>query len=262
MGRYCRRRGGVGSGAALNPGLQAIHVDVDDGRGEEREHLAEDEAADDGDAQRTAQLGANAGAERERHGTEKSGHGSHQNRTETQLACLVNRFDGRQSFFPFHLDGEINHEDGVFLDDANQEDDANERDDVEIRFDELNGEQRADSRGRNRGENGDGMNVTFIEDAENDVDGSESGENQDGLIGERILKGLGGPLERSVDRGRDADFAAGLLDVLDSRTERSAGRKIKRERDGRENALVIDGEGGAGWFVVGERAERDELAGF
>ena len=25
---------------------------------------------------------------------------------------------------------------------------------------------------------------------------------------------------------------------------------------------MIDGEGGAGWLVVGERAERDELAGF
>jgi len=33
-----------------------------------------------------------------------------------------------------------------FLDDADQKDDANERDDVEIRFDELNGEERADSR--------------------------------------------------------------------------------------------------------------------
>jgi len=92
------------------------------------------------------------------------------------------------------------------------------------------------------------MNVAFVKDAENDVDGSESSENQDGLIGERILKGLGGSLERSVDRGWDADFAAGLLDVLDGRTERSAGRKIEGKRDGRKNALVIDGEGG-GWMA-------------
>ena len=106
------------------------------------------------------------------------------------------------------------------------------------------------------------MNVAFVKDAENDVDGSESSENQDGLIGERILKGLGGSLERSVDRGWDADFAAGLLDVIDGRTERSAGRKIEGKRDGRKNALVIDGEGGAGWLVVGEGTERDELAGF
>jgi hypothetical protein len=51
---------------ALEPGLKAVHVDVDDGRGEEREHLADDEAADDGDAERAAELGADAGAEGER----------------------------------------------------------------------------------------------------------------------------------------------------------------------------------------------------
>src|ERR1700682_4221269 len=241
----------MGAGApTLNPGLQAIHIDVDDRRCEESEHLAEDEAADDGDAERAAQLGANPGAESKWHGTQKSGHGCHQNWTEAQQTRLVDRFDGRQSFFPFHLDGEIDHEDGVFLDDADQEDDANERDDVEIGLDELNGEERADARGRNRGENGDGMNVTFVEDSENDVNGSESGENQDGLIGKRILKGLGGALKCSVNRGRDADFAAGLLDVVDGRTERGAGREIKGKCDGRKNALMIDGERGAGWLVV------------
>jgi hypothetical protein len=46
--------------------LKAIHVDVNNGRGEEREHLAEDEAADDGDAQRAAQLRPDAGPECER----------------------------------------------------------------------------------------------------------------------------------------------------------------------------------------------------
>ena len=72
-GNWC---GGVGA-RALDPGLQAIHVDVNDGRGEEREHLAEDEAAYDGDAEGTAEFGANAGAQRQRHGAEKRGHSGH-----------------------------------------------------------------------------------------------------------------------------------------------------------------------------------------
>ena len=41
---------------ALEPGLQAVHVDVNDRRGEKGEHLAHDEASDDGDAQRAAKL--------------------------------------------------------------------------------------------------------------------------------------------------------------------------------------------------------------
>src|SRR5260370_40858044 len=49
------------------PGLQAVHVNINDRRGEKRQHLAEDEPADDSDAQRTAQLGANSNAKSERH---------------------------------------------------------------------------------------------------------------------------------------------------------------------------------------------------
>lgn len=48
---------------ALKPCLQAIHVDVNDWRGEESEHLADDEAANNGDAQRAAKFGADAGAQ-------------------------------------------------------------------------------------------------------------------------------------------------------------------------------------------------------
>ena len=69
-------------------------------------------------------------------------------------------------------------------------------------------------------------------------------------------------LERGVNRGWDADLAAGLLDVLHGRTKRSTRREIERERDSREDALVIDGERGVGSLVVRESAERDELAGF
>jgi hypothetical protein len=60
------RDGGVGVvvfADALEPGLEAVHIDVDDGRGEEREHLADDEAADDGDAEGATKLGADAGAQ-------------------------------------------------------------------------------------------------------------------------------------------------------------------------------------------------------
>ena len=51
----------------------AVEDEVDDRRGEERQHLGDDEAADDGDAERTAELGAGAGAEGERQAAEQRG---------------------------------------------------------------------------------------------------------------------------------------------------------------------------------------------
>jgi len=71
------------------------------------------------------------------------------------------------------LNGKINHEDSIFLDDADQKDDADQRDNVQVRLDELNREKRADAGRRKRGKNGDGMNETLIEDAENDVNGRQ-----------------------------------------------------------------------------------------
>ena len=81
------------------------------------------------------------------------------------------------------MNRKIDHENGVFLDDADQQDDADERDDVEIGLDELNSKERADAGGRNGGENGDGMNVALVKDAEDDVNSSESGNDQNKLVG-------------------------------------------------------------------------------
>lgn len=61
IGESVRLRAGGSGGAsvfanALQPGLQAIHIDVNDRRSEKSEHLADNQAADDGDAQGTAEL--------------------------------------------------------------------------------------------------------------------------------------------------------------------------------------------------------------
>src|SRR5438034_4781328 len=60
---------------------EAVEREVDDGRRVERQQLAHDEAADDGDAERLPQLGAHAAAERERHAAEQRG----QDRKSTRL---------------------------------------------------------------------------------------------------------------------------------------------------------------------------------
>ena len=66
---------------------QPIEREIDDRRGVQRQHLAEDQAADDRDAQRPAQLRAGAGAERQRHAPEQRRHRRHHDRPEAQQAA-------------------------------------------------------------------------------------------------------------------------------------------------------------------------------
>src|SRR3954468_20876076 len=49
---------------------QALHLQIDHWRGVECQHLAEQQAADDGDSERIAQLGTGAALDRQRDGAE------------------------------------------------------------------------------------------------------------------------------------------------------------------------------------------------
>ena len=74
---------------------------------------------------------------------------------------------------------------------------------------------RADAGRGQRGEDGDGVDVAFVEHAQHDVDGDERGEDQQRLVGERALKGGGGSLEAGIDAGRQADALFDCVDRLD-----------------------------------------------
>ena len=77
------------------------------------------------------------------------------------------------------------------------------------------------------------MDVAFIEHAQHDVDGDEGGEDQDGLVRQRILEGRGGALERGLDADREADLVFGVLTTLTASPRRFAGRQVEGERDRR-----------------------------
>ena len=63
------------------------------------------------------------------------------------------------------LEREVDHHDGVFLDDADQKNDADQRDDVQIDTADQQGQDRADTRRRQRRKNRDRMDVALIEDS-------------------------------------------------------------------------------------------------
>src|SRR6185437_3696923 len=111
--------------------IEAVEIEVDDRRREQRQRLAEEQAADHGETKRPAQLRAGAGAEHERQAAEQRRRRRHHDRPEAQQAGLPDRLDRRHPL-PFGGDGEIDHHDAVLLDDADEEDDADERDDAEI----------------------------------------------------------------------------------------------------------------------------------
>ena len=70
---------------------EPVKKDVNDRRGVEREHLAEQQSADHGDAQRTAQLGADARSEGQRNTAEQRRHGGHHDGAEAQQTGFVDR---------------------------------------------------------------------------------------------------------------------------------------------------------------------------
>src|SRR5204862_4849123 len=96
-----------------------------------------------------------------------------------------------------------------------------------------------------------------VEDAEHDVDGDERGQDEDGLIGQRVLKRLGRALEARPNGGRQADVTFGTLDGGHRVAERDARGQIERERDRREEALMVHGQRGRAGREMGDGAERD-----
>ena len=91
--RWRHRRLAAGA-RADEPRLQALHRQVDDGRGVEREQLAQEQAADDGDAERIAQLRAGARLQRQRQRAEQRGERRHHDGAEAQKRGLDDRTRG------------------------------------------------------------------------------------------------------------------------------------------------------------------------
>ena len=74
----------------------AVEIEIDDRRDVQRQELRHAQAADHRDAERLAQLGAGAGAERDRQRAEDRGECRHHDRTEAQQAGVADRGLGAQ----------------------------------------------------------------------------------------------------------------------------------------------------------------------
>src|SRR6266496_4872963 len=86
---------------------ELIEGQIDDRRGIKSEHLRNNQAADDSNAERLSQFAANAHADGERQCAEERGHRCHHDGTKANETRLVNRFFGTESFVAFRVEREI-----------------------------------------------------------------------------------------------------------------------------------------------------------
>ena len=157
---------------------------------------------------------------------------------------------------PFHLDGEVDHHDGVLFHDADQQNDADERDDGQVGMRQQQRQQCADAGRRQCRQNRDRMDVAFVEHTEHHVHGDECGGNQQRLGRQRGGKRLCGATEGAGDARGHAGLLLGRIDQFDRIAEGNARRQIERERHRGKDARMIDRERRGGRLVVGKGRQR------
>src|SRR6185437_8637344 len=118
--------------------------------------------------------------------------GGHHDRAEAQHAGLEDRVVGAQAACAFGIDGEVDHHDGVLLDDADQQNDANGADDVELGVEQHQRQERADAGRGQGGEYRDRVDVALVEDTQQNVDGGDRGGDQDEFVAQRLGEQLRG----------------------------------------------------------------------
>src|SRR5690349_12488449 len=111
----------------------AVEIDVNDRRRVKGEHLADDQAADNGDAEGPPELGTNARSERQRQSAEQRRQSGHHDRPKAQQAGLINRVTRIFSLVALGLERKVDHHDRILLDDADKKNNPDQRDDAQIR---------------------------------------------------------------------------------------------------------------------------------
>ena len=162
--------------------------------------MREQQAADDYQAERLAGFAAGAVAKGDRHGAEQGGHGGHHDRAEADQAAFVDGLLGAETLVALGFEGEVDLHDGVLLDDADQHDEPDEGVDAQIDLEDHQREERAEAGGREAGEDRNGVDVAFVQDAQHDVHHQNRNDQQHPEVAERAHERLGGALEVRADR--------------------------------------------------------------
>src|SRR5262249_28824183 len=223
----------------------------------ERQKLAEQQTADYRYPERPSELRPDAGSKRKRQTPKKRRHRGHHDRSEPEQTRLVDRGFGCLAVLAFGLERKVDHHDRVLLHDSNQQNNPDEPYDVEFGAADHQRQNRADTRRRQRRENGQRMDVALIQDSENYVHRDYRGKNQQRLVCERSLKRLRRALKRRLDRRGQTDLGLCSFNRLDRLPKSGSRSQIERQRDRRKLALMVHRQTGSLRLEMSEGAQRN-----
>src|SRR5438045_5780022 len=104
------------------------------------------------------------------------------------------------------------------------------------------------------------MHISFLKNAENDIDHDYRRQNQQWLGGQRRAKFRRGATEVCCDRIREPDLSLGFFDCRNCVAERATISQIKGNRRGGELSLMWNGKRRVADMHGGKRAQRYRLA--
>src|SRR5580704_11057076 len=233
----------------------SVHVHIHHWSSEEGQQLAYEQPADNRDSQRPVQLRTSSGAQGKRQAAQQRRHRRHHDRSETQDTSIKNRFDGLLPLASFNLKRHVDHHDGVLFHQTNEQNDSNRPNHIQLIVRQKQRQKCPYARRWQCRQYCDGVNITFVQHAEHDVNRNQGGQNQNRLARKRILKSRRRPLETRFNRRRKADRPLRIRDRLSGFAQRNSRREVERDGDRRHLPLVIHGQRRVRRFVVSKRRQ-------
>ena len=133
---------------ALHSQPEPVKSQVKHRCGVEGQELTDNKSTDNTDPKRLPELRPSTGPQGQRQSSKKSRHGGHQDWAKAEQTCFKNGISRALPLLPFHLEGEIDHHDGVLFDNADQQHDADDGNHVEIDSEKRQGQHGAHARRR------------------------------------------------------------------------------------------------------------------
>ena len=196
-------------------------------------------------------------AEGQRERGQQRRHRGHHDRAEAQAGRPGrSRRRGLCPARALRVQGEVDHHDRVLLHDADQQDDADQRDDAQLLPADQQREDRPHARRRQRGQDGERVDVALVEHAQHDVDRHQRGRDEQRLIGQGRLECLRRPLEAPLDARGQPEPADRRLHRRDRIAEGRPGRQVERQRHRRELPLARDHKRGRSGIGADHGVER------
>src|SRR4029079_7957930 len=176
--------------------------------------LRNNQATNNGNAERFAQFAANSHYDGERQRAEHRGHRCHHDRPEPNETGLVNRFFGTESFVSLSVEREIDHHDRVLFHDADEQDNSDDRDEIQLIASYQHGQESPEASGWYCRKDREWVDQALVKHSQDDVNSQERREKQPRHRRPRGLSNLRSAGETSANARWHSEITFRPLDDL------------------------------------------------